>query len=68
MNKLIFVLPLMLLIGGAYASSITITPVTPTSLYQNSQGVFSANITDTAVNATLTNVLWYFNGNLILVR
>ncbi len=64
MNKLIFVLPLFL-IGGAYASSITITPVTPTSLYQNSQGVFSANITDTAVNATLTNALWYFNGNLI---
>ena len=63
MNKLfIGIFVSILMVGIASASSISVSSITPTTVFQNSNSVFSSSISDTATNATLTYAVWYWNG------
>ena len=64
MNKLFMAIFVSILMAGiASASSpISVSSITPTTVFQNSNSVFSSSISDTATNATLTNAVWFWNG------
>jgi len=63
MNKLFIGIFVSILMAGiASASSISVSSITPTTVFQNSNSVFSSSISDTATNATLTYAVWYWNG------